>query len=125
MIDIVIFKIIAYPFVQLQKKVKKESNYLFASVHRRLGGAHRWGDQTNMPELPKLPIPTTCWDIKEKFNILRKVSNHSPSDSLKFEMKSFPIFAGSGQVANSIGDQLNSSESPNYPSKMSLYCQQG
>ena len=57
-----------------------------------------------MPELPKLPIPTTCWDIKEKFNILRKVSNHSPSDSLKFKMKSFPIFAGSGQVANSIGE---------------------
>ena len=61
-----------------------------------------------MPELPKLPIPTTCWGIKEKFNILRKVSNHGPSDSLKFTMKSFPIFAGSGQVANSIGDQLNS-----------------
>ena len=75
MIDIVIFKIIAYPFVQLQKKVKKESNYLFASVHRRLGGAHRWGDQTNMPELPKLPIPTTCWGIKEKFNILRNVTS--------------------------------------------------
>ena len=58
-----------------RKRIKENQIICLPQFTAGLVGAHRWGDQTNMPELPKLPIPTTCWDIKEKFDILRNVTS--------------------------------------------------